>query len=616
MPANLKTICSVISFAALITLISFGAEMRGEGGDVDALMKALAAAHVARNPTFAVPPAVYHFGRRSFTLDEFHNMEIDAQGSTFIFALRGGGVRLRRCRNLTLKNIYLDMEKPPFIQGTIRSVDRRNRTIDFAVDDGFPSLAEAVFPTKRARHVIMDADGVHEMPLPDAICAPPTELKSGLLRARVNRLFGKEGCNFGPGNKIVINMRGAGGGISVYESSAVTLEDVTVYAAGSFAFHEKGRAEGGNLYRRCKLVPRPGSGSIWAGAADAFHSMSQKRGPRLVDCEFSRAFDDLINIHGFINLVMEKQSDDTLLLAGPFGQDFDPGDTLRFYHYPDAVPCGEAEVVSVTALEKPSVKEVEQRAAAYFADLVSTHNPVRSFHGAPVLVKLDRPVAVKAFDLAVASTYACRGAVIENCHLHHGHVRGILIKSPEATLRNCTIEHIHRYGIVLFAEQYWMEGPFPRGIEILNNTLVNCGFSSLSESASLAAFSAFGVPRHSLAHAYNIRDITISGNTVRDAPGIAVKLANVDGARIENNTFINPLCKMRQGQSFDLTADIPADVLNDVMRTPYYGIVTLSSRNVQCNGNRAENTPPFWRDMVGVGTWSEKIEVEIPAEKQ
>jgi len=93
-------------------------------GDVDALIASLAEAIDAGSKTFAIPPAVYRFGRRSFELKDARDMQIDGQGSTFIFALRGGRVRLESCQNVTVKNLFLDMEHPPFIQGTIQAIDR------------------------------------------------------------------------------------------------------------------------------------------------------------------------------------------------------------------------------------------------------------------------------------------------------------------------------------------------------------------------------------------------------------------------------------------------------------------------------------------------------------
>jgi hypothetical protein len=603
-----RTICAALLCGVCFPSATLHAVAKQQPeGDVDALIASLAQAIDAGSKTFAIPPAVYRFGRRSFELKNVRDMQIDGQGSTFLFALRGGRMRLESCQNVTVKNLFLDMEHPPFIQGTIRAIDHANKTIDFSVDDGF--LPHYRSGETSARYVIMDPAGHRELSHPDALSPPPVELPSGLLRGQPVRLFQPGADRFDVGYKMVVNMRGSGGGISVSRSSGITLEDVVVYAAGSFAFHESGRSEGGNVYRRCKLVPRPGSPSIWAGAADAFHSMNQRRGPHLVDCEFSWAFDDLINIHGFINLVIEKRDSDHLLLAGPFERDFDVGDTLKFYRYPDAVPAGEAVVTEITPVTEPSRKEVERRATEFFR-ATNKHNPVRSFPGSqPSLVKLDRPVDLKEFDLAVSSAYSGRGAVIENCHLHHGHVRGILLKSPDATIKNCTIEHIHRSGIVLLAEQYWLEGPFPDNVRIVDNVLRNCGFSSLTGAAPIQTTSDFARPRGNISHAFNIRNIEISGNTIVDAPGVAIKLVNADGVLVRNNTLINPLSGLDREETLEFSAGIPSNELTDVMRNPYYGIVTISTRNVRGSGNRAENTPPAWRGMVGVGAWSENIEI-------
>ena len=144
----------------------------------------------------------------------------------------------------------------------------------------------------------------------------------------------------------------------------------------------------------------------------------------------------------------------------------------------------------------------------------------------------------------------------------------------------------------------------------MNNVLKDCGFASLTEGASITTTSAFGVPRGSIAHAYNIRDIEISGNRIVDPPGVAIKLVNADGVLIRNNTIINPLGGLNQQETLDFSRGIPSNELTEVMRYPYYGIVTISTRNVRGSGNRAENTPPAWRGMVGVGPWSENIAVE------
>jgi len=130
---------STASDGSTVTVESGVAPAAGQlpEGDVETLLTSIARAIDAGSKNFAVPPAVYRFGRRSFVLNDLEDMEIDGQGSTFIFALRGGRVHLQSSQNVTLKNLYLDMEHPPFIQGTIRAINQAKRTIDFTVDDGF-----------------------------------------------------------------------------------------------------------------------------------------------------------------------------------------------------------------------------------------------------------------------------------------------------------------------------------------------------------------------------------------------------------------------------------------------------------------------------------------------
>jgi hypothetical protein len=108
---------SILLFGACLTITTAYAAGQLPEGDVQALLSSLARATESESKAFAISPAVYRFGRRSFELKNVRDMEIDGQGTTFVFALRGGRMRLQSCRNVTPKSLYLDMEHPPFIQG-------------------------------------------------------------------------------------------------------------------------------------------------------------------------------------------------------------------------------------------------------------------------------------------------------------------------------------------------------------------------------------------------------------------------------------------------------------------------------------------------------------------
>jgi hypothetical protein len=81
---------------------------------------------------------------------------------------------------------------------------------------------------------------------------------------------------------------------------------------------------------------------------------------------------------------------------------------------------------------------------------------------------------------------------------------------------------------------------------------------------------------------------------------------------VRNNTLINPLHGLAGGKRLDFSGRLPAVEINDLMRKPHYGIVTISSGSVRGSGNRAENAPPAWRGMIGIGAWSANIHIDEP----
>lgn len=609
---------STVFAAALLTGVCGGA-MAATVPETEAQIKAAQtltaefnAAIKAGQKYFKIPRGTYRFPDH-FDLDNLKGITIDGQGSTFIFKLGGGKVRVLSCSDVTLKNLYLDLDRPPIIQGSIVAVDYEHKTIDMKADQGY----SAGHPNSKAklRCMLIGAKSGRELPVPDANTPPPVRLESGLLRIQPARVFDVGKGVFAPGDKVVLSLHSSGSGVTVRNSSNITLEDIVIYAAGGFAFHESGISDGGNVYRRCRLVIRPGSGALAAGAADAFHSMHQKKGPKLIDCEFSHAFDDLINIHGFLNLVIEKRAPNQLVIAGPFEQDFGVGSVLKFYKSPDAVPLGEAKVQQCVRLSNMTPQEAEAKAAKYYATACQSRPVVRSFPSSqPCLVTLDRPIGVSEFDLVSSSDYVGRGALVDSCKLHDGHIRGILFKSPDGIIKNCVIERIASSGIILKPEQYWLEGPFPYNVKIIDNRITDCG-SSFLKSASIEMRSEFGRSREKLTNACNISKVEIARNRIVNAAGIAIKIINAADVTVNDNVIINPLSQLDRKEKLDFSAALPvvpavSPEIRAAMTVPYYAIFIAASKNVHGKGNLVETLPACSKGMVGRGAWTEQIDIK------
>lgn len=568
---------------------------------------------------FTIKSGIYRFDN-SFNLKKLDGMTIDGQGAEFIFTLKKGGMRLIECQNTTVKNIFLDIDPLPFIQGTVIEVNANSKTIDIKLDPGYPDYFKLAGNNKKnMRCIFFDPEGKKALDINDSATKPPRQVSPGVLRIDGPRVFYPRKRALKQGDRVVINMRYGGGGIRVEKCSNITLENISIYAAGGFGIHEYGIGNGGNIYKGCKIIRRPDTSRLMAGASDGFHSMQQKKGPKLLGCEISYTFDDLINIHGFQQFVINKKSSTEMIIGGPFEQDFTKGSTLYFYSSPDAKPLGKAIVVECTKLTDCTQKEIEKPIKQYFKEKFSLR--IRSFsRSEPCLIKLDRPIPAEQFDLVCSRDYAGSGAIIENCILHDGNIRGVLLKSPNTLVKNCRIERTARSGIVIKPEIYWLEGPFPDGIKIINNTLIDCGFGAISkkekysEIAPIAVLSNFSKRLFPplFTSSVNMKNIEISGNNIINAPGPGIIIFNAANVVVNNNVIVNPAAKYWEFNMLDLTANLinhgeisPTEL--SVIQKPYYGILIMSSENIHGSGNQVKKSANYCRGTVGVGPWTKNI---------
>ena len=572
------------------------------------LLAVLKAAVAAGTNEFSIPPATYRLPEK-LELRGLRGFVLDGRGATLIFSPGGGNVMLRECRNCLVRGLALDLDPPPFTQGTVLAVDPSAKTVDLRLDAGYPTGNEKG-QIKQLRCAFFDPRGERELDILDTTTPPPVEISPGVHRISSPRIFDLEARKLCEGDRVALSLPCGGGGFKLLDCANIRVEDVSVYAAGNFAFTEDGFSEGGNTYERCRVVRRPGSGRLMAGAADGFHSITQRKGPVLRSCESSHCFDDLVNIHGFFSLALERTARGTWLIAGPGGQDFSEGSLLRFYRAPDAEPIGEARVVTCPRDASISADDVGKRVADYFQKRYQGLR-LRSFFNAQVCeVKLDREVPFAPYDFVSCSDFAGAGAVIEDCHFHDGHVRGILLKSSGSVVARCFFERIARSGLVVAPEIYWLEGPFPRDVRIIENTFTDCGFGAVTkrekhwEFAPLMVVSAFSSRLYPplFSGAVNMGPISCVSNRVVRAPGPGILIMNSTDITLTGNSIAQPGSKPEVTSLLDLTRNIPPTAIPsetelEAMRQPSFGIFLMSVHGVRGEGNRVQGG----RGVVGTG---------------
>ena len=567
--------------------------------------------------SFSIPPGDYRFpGEHDFILEDVGDFSIDAEEVTFWFTPRARiGMHFRHCRRVSLSGLTIDMDGLPFLQGTIEQIGRERRELTVKLDEYFIQRYLDRPPIKSFRVMFLDADGHAET---DNIDFRPDldnvrfDGKDRLIIPVWNLVAEHWNSQLRPpqaGDRIALGMRQEGGMLMVDGCGEMAFADITIYASQGFAFFEAGHGDGGNRYQRCRLVRRSGTSRLLAGAADCFHSLDQRRGPVVENCEFSWAMDDLMNIHGFFQVILSKNGDREIVVAAPHGTRYEIGSPVKFYLPPFGKPIGEAIVVEFEKLvgtDGATTALVQQH-------FLQAHGiEIRNFpEGYPCRVKFDRAITAEPFDLAASYDYCGAGAIIQNNHLHDGHVRGILVKSKNVRVSGNRIERIALSGIAVKPELYWLEGPMPQDLDITGNRLVDCAFDYTGLAAIIIQAGFCTPPADRLTGEACLANITVRNNTIeRCHSGPGILIANCIKPIVEDNEIIHPFSnpkakgKIAFRPRLDLNYDVPVNAADlAVCEQPYYAIFYLGSRDVVSNDNLMREVSGQGLALEGFGPW-------------
>jgi hypothetical protein len=582
------------------------------------LMADIHSALAAGRRTIVIPPGDYMFAstRHEFALRDLTDVRLEGKGATFWFPRTNGRVRLENCRRVTLSGVTLDQTERPFIQGRIREIDPIRNTVIADAEPGYPARADLKDPDEPLRCIFFPPDGSRELDVRDGNGRLLPESTAETLVIQMDNIFKETRARpVRPDDRLTLALRGGGGGLRLANCGECVMENITIHSSAGFAITETNRSPGGNLYRDCRIIRHPKRNDLLAGAADGFHSMMQMRGPILENCELAWTADDLVNIHGFFQMVIEQRSPSELVIAGPDIRNFEQGSALSFFRPPNASPLGEARVKDWRPLDDAALLERVRGIPARFE--TERNIRVRSFdEPEPCLVTLDRPLELQPCDLVQCGDYAGAGAVVRNCHLHDGHVRGLLVKSDGARLLGNRIERVARAGIVVKPEWYWLEGPFAQAMRIESNRLADCAWQSFTPQGfyhecapiviqpdfSRRMFPAFYTPERLLG------EIHLLGNTVINSPGPAVIAGNARKTVIAGNLFQGVYRKTSALPGLDFSTMIdhrnPPPQWRGAMpllKQPDAAVMLNSLGMLEARGNLLQNEPR--RPLFGFGLW-------------
>jgi len=496
-------------------------------GDID-LRSLIANAVKNKQTVLIVPPGVYRLGKdpaddkAHLLLSRIRNLEIDGTGSELIFTRIQGtnGIVIRDCENLTLKGFTIDLDPISFTQGTVAAIAPDYSSYDVKIDPGYETDPAALRNRFRPMNIFDPDSRLWKLGVEDLFIEKIELPEPGVWRVRV-RPGSRQKYNIAIGDKAVIPSV-AGCAITATGSTNLVYDGITIYQAGTMAFHEHGG--GGNTrIVNCKVTRRPGTDRLLSSNADGFHCKNMRKGPTVENSVFEYMQDDGINIHGMFGWVKGNVDGTEMVLLPRYESGILDGDTLEFFDPVTHESKGRATVSKVSNL--PTIPPAELKHYGALSGIVKA-------------ITLSAPIRLSDGDRYINHSASGSDFVIRNNQFGPLRYRGMLIRTSNGVIEGNTIRNTGNGGIH-FETCFWeSEGPYADNIQVKNNTLRDIGaFPGWDKGFGILVID-FNHPKpQSADQARNHRNLQISGNQIDGTSNSGIRVMNARDIVISENTM-------------------------------------------------------------------------------
>lgn len=318
------------------------------------------------------------YRRFAFPLIGMKNVEIDANGSDFIFHGQIIPFLVEKSVNVNISNVNIDWEVPFYLEGSILTANDSSSTVDIKITPGFNNYKI------QGDRLIITGEGWEEYFLGENICFNPVtkavqyrtddwhyiakpwnfDTKAKQIDLNTIRLQTKF-VQKAPPVGTIITFKGAFGNnrhspaIHLTDAKNVDLKNINIYHAGGMGvIAEKTENIHLNTVNVCR---RPNSNRILSVTADATHFCNCKGKVIIENCLFENMLDDACNMHGTYTKVEKIVDSNTVIarLSHPqqFGFRFASAkDTLQIVQNRSLLPKSKAQLKSVQVINDQYAK--------------------------------------------------------------------------------------------------------------------------------------------------------------------------------------------------------------------------------------------------------------------
>ncbi len=304
-----------------------------------------------------------------FDLSHLQGVTIDGQGAELVFHGELIPFLFEDCRDLTIRNLSIDWDRPFLSQGLVLDADESRLDVEmdadhpFEIRDGRPIFTGHEYQSD-CLHNMLAFDPVRRE---TAFRAPD---HYGVMRSlRAEKIDGSnphrlrlrgEFAQPTPAGQVMVikHHTRSSPGLCLIRCAGVEIEGVTIHHAGGMGF--VAQASRDLTLRRCVVAPKPGSSRMFSTHADATHFTDCHGKIELLDCTFENQLDDATNIHGVYRQIEGTGRTRQVLARLVHGQQdglhtVSKGDQLAFADGRNFSTMGLAQVVGVDVLDTRSV---------------------------------------------------------------------------------------------------------------------------------------------------------------------------------------------------------------------------------------------------------------------
>lgn len=445
--------------------------------------------------------------RISLPINGMENIVIDGQGATLIFHGITACFVFSNCSGVTVKNLSIDWERPPFSLGVITA----------ASEDIFDVAVFPEFPVQGGEPVqaVMDYEPDTQLPCrqgADIYCLDEP-MKTELIAPQTLRVRPPFKINPLPVGKwaMLRHQVYAYNAFMAHRCRDITFQDITVHTCPGMAF--VGLNTENITLDRCVVTPTPGVRRVLSATADGSHFGGCTGDIIIRDCLFEGQGDDAINMKTGLFLNIETIVDPQTVLARHnlnMACMPDPGDLIELTPQETLIAYGTARIA--TAAMEPDGH---------------THR---------VTFQEPLPETVKPGDMLANASKLPR-ARITNCIFRRNRARGMLIQIRDAIVENCVFEDVTSAGVLIITETVHFYESIPaRNVIIRNNTFDRCNYGA-GMARGVIAIEGITPGWKDAPLPGVFRDITIENNAIRQSDNCGIFMTGTDTASLRGNTI-------------------------------------------------------------------------------